>query len=503
MDPQPIERDSFSDPAPPSTEGPTPRRTFAGIAWVVILALCTLAAVGQAVRQESQTGEDTIGLMLMRLQSQYFVYAARLQGAGGGLLYQQAEAALNIGTVPQRQRFVPVAAELQSPEEAIAVLDELERLIAENPADRGEDGAPAELSPEQLRINGLLRAIYAARIAGQPDPLDDEDRAFLTEQMGWFGRLALNPPDAGDASARQAVLAPGQGLLVLFMSALGVLAFGGLAGFVGLLILLVLALVRRLPGGLCPSPVAHGVYAETFAIWMVLFIGLQVLSAVVAGLLGIGPMVPGLAAFFLSLLSLAWPVIRGVPWAQVRRDVGLTLGRQPALEPVIGVGGYLMGLPILALGILGTLLLLLIQGLIAGPAPTFGPSGGPAHPVIEQLGGADWWPKIQVLALASIAAPIVEETMFRGVLYRHLRMATGRMPTVLSVIVSGLIGAFLFAIIHPQGWVAVPALMSLAVAFTLAREWRGTLLVPMIMHGVSNGLVLSLLMAALTISRRG
>ena len=39
---------------------------------------------------------------------------------------------------------------------------------------------------------------------------------------------------------------------------------------------------------------------------------------------------------------------------------------------------------------------------------------------------------------------------------------------------------------------ALAALMSLAFCFALAREWRGTLVVPIIMHGVNNGLVLGL-----------
>ena len=58
---------------------------------------------------------------------------------------------------------------------------------------------------------------------------------------------------------------------------------------------------------------------------------------------------------------------------------------------------------------------------------------------------------------------------------------------------SVLITAFIFAAIHPQGWVAIPALMSLAFAFALVREWRGSLLASMVMHGVNNGLVLGLL----------
>jgi membrane protease YdiL (CAAX protease family) len=57
---------------------------------------------------------------------------------------------------------------------------------------------------------------------------------------------------------------------------------------------------------------------------------------------------------------------------------------------------------------------------------------------------------------------------------------------------STVLTAFIFALIHPQGWVAIPALMGLAIGFTLAREWRGTLIPCLVMHGVSNGIVLGM-----------
>jgi membrane protease YdiL (CAAX protease family) len=97
-----------------------------------------------------------------------------------------------------------------------------------------------------------------------------------------------------------------------------------------------------------------------------------------------------------------------------------------------------------------------------------------------------------------VVAPVVEETMFRGVLYRHLRGASSRLRPALSVIVSALVVSFLFAVIHPQGFLGVPPLMALALAFTLVREWRGTLLPPMIAHAVNNGV--ATLMLALMLS---
>ncbi len=82
--------------------------------------------------------------------------------------------------------------------------------------------------------------------------------------------------------------------------------------------------------------------------------------------------------------------------------------------------------------------------------------------------------------------------MFRGVLYRHMRESTCRWPLLLSFATSALVVSFVFAVIHPQGLVAVPALMSLAIGFTIMREWRGSLISCMIAHGLNNALVMSL-----------
>ncbi len=76
---------------------------------------------------------------------------------------------------------------------------------------------------------------------------------------------------------------------------------------------------------------------------------------------------------------------------------------------------------------------------------------------------------IQIVFVASVVAPIMEETMFRGVLYRHMREATGRMGRWRSVILSALVVSFVFAEPHPQGLLAVPVLMALAFGFTAAQ----------------------------------
>ncbi|UCD74214.1 MAG: CPBP family intramembrane metalloprotease, partial [Phycisphaerales bacterium] len=328
------------------------------------------------------------------------------------------------------------------------------------------------------------------------DALTDADRNLLVGELDWFGRLALNPPGEPDAATRAEVVRSAVRVFHVLAGAMGGAAVVGLAGFVGLIVLLVLACIGNLRDGMEPGGAHHGLYAETFAVWMVLFLCMQLVAGAVALALPKAGMMLLLAGFFASLVALVWPVIRGASWGSVRRDIGWTLGRAPGLEPLIGVGGYAMAIPLLTIGVLCTLVLIAIQTLFAGEPGTFESTAGPAHPVILELAGG-WWPKVQILLLAAIAAPIVEETMFRGVLYRHLRDATGRMGIWGSVLISATINGFIFAAIHPQGWVAIPALMALAYSFIILREWRGTVIPSIIVHGISNGLVMSMVIALL------
>ena len=125
-------------------------------------------------------------------------------------------------------------------------------------------------------------------------------------------------------------------------------------------------------------------------------------------------------------------------------------------------------------------------------------TGGGAHPIIIEIANGGWQVRVLIISLAAIAAPIVEETIFRGVLYRQLRTSSRTFNHAISIFGSVLIVSFLFAAIHPQGWIAIPALMGIAIGMNLMREWRGTVIPSMVVHGVSNGLVTSMMLIFLS-----
>ena len=99
-----------------------------------------------------------------------------------------------------------------------------------------------------------------------------------------------------------------------------------MAGLAGLVILIVFFATRRAHSRLGAWSPCSGIYAETFAVWLGLYFVLSFLGSLLPGN---GPrLLLGGAVSLLSLSALAWPVVRGVPWRQVREEIGLTLARK-------------------------------------------------------------------------------------------------------------------------------------------------------------------------------
>ncbi|MBL8840336.1 MAG: CPBP family intramembrane metalloprotease [Planctomycetes bacterium] len=100
------------------------------------------------------------------------------------------------------------------------------------------------------------------------------------------------------------------------------------------------------------------------------------------------------------------------------------------------------------------------------------------HPQLRR----DW----VVLAGITLAAPLHEELLFRGVLQRYL----GRLfPTALALLLNGV----LFASLHDGGLLAV-GVLGVALAWLMHRT--GNLAAPLLFHIVHNGLTLALIAAS-------
>jgi membrane protease YdiL (CAAX protease family) len=466
-------------------ESPAPAKSWPLVAWGFIILMAGAIGWLQSLRSEKRAAdtEDRAGLLMMQMQARSIVGVAELFSIPMGRTENQTQfKALNTGSVSRRLRAIIVQGEIDGPQKAQDLLKDLDQKI---------DSNQVRLADSERRLKQVLARLYVdyAKEKFEAPSLQSSDQDYLRQELGWFGDLALAPAQGSDHEARERVLAPATRTAIIMIGAIGLGLLAAAAGLFGMIFLVIFFYTGQVRLRFRRGIGCGGLYAETFAIWMALFLALQFVVGLVHTekyrfpLLGL--------AMLVSLITLGWPVLRGVPWRQVREDIGFTNGRWPILEPFFGLAGYAMTLPMLLVAVLFMIGFMGLRDSLSPITPenNFGPINQPSHPIVEYLLTGNWWSCVQLVVMASILAPLVEETMFRGVLYRHLREASAGLGITLSVILSGMVVSFVFAVVHPQGLLAVPPLMALAFGFALLREWRGTLIPSMVAHGLNNGLV--------------
>ncbi len=315
----------------------------------------------------------------------------------------------------------------------------------------------AAKTPEQTQAAEIVRDVAT----GQTPRVDPFIENF-GQRYPWFDRLT-NPSD--QPAAIQKADRTFKAILILILGALFVLALGLTLG--------ILAIIFGATGSLrfrTVAPVAPaGIYVEAFALWLVLFVGASVVSS---ALLENMPLAIKMIPMGLVVVAAAlWPIVRGVKFDIYRKDIGLHTGKGVITEIAAGIIGYIACLPLLAIALAAVLLL------------TQYTQQTTTHPIVEQVAGTN---PIWLYLLAAVFAPITEELMFRGLLLSHLRARFG-------IILSGLMNGLIFAAIHPQGWLAIPTLLIIALNLSLIRQWRDSLIAPMIAHGLNNAVVVTML----------
>ncbi len=361
--------------------------------------------------------------------------------------------------------------------------DALEKLS--NIQERAND-VNAEPSETDERLAHVLKTLfedYRLELWQAPS-ITDDDRSFLQDKLDWLGSLALSPPQGPPSTLRAEVVRRAALTLYVIMLLMVTVVLLILAGVAVLLTFVILFFSHRLVSRVSDQSMYGPVYAETFAIWMVLYIGGSIVFALpVLRELDLGGM-----ALVLSLLALYWPIVRGIPLAHMREDIGLTF-RTPLRDCLAGATAYVALLPILVVGLVIFGLVMTGMDQLGPPQEEFASRGGAAHPIANEVFGESRWASFaKIFFLTVVLAPLVEETFFRGILYRHLRDVSARMSRSMSVFFAAAMNSLLFAAIHPQGLLAIPLLATLAFSFSLVRQWRGSLLAPMVMHALNNSL---------------
>ena len=294
----------------------------------------------------------------------------------------------------------------------------------------------------------------------------DEAWKKLRKRHGWFADLARAQTVSDEA--RRAVVQQGLGtaMVLIGLSLLGMCAAAGGLG------VLFLGVVRWRSGKLrltlaLRSRGEGGVLVEGFAIFLALFLFLpwllRQLSLPLPRWAVYGPAVLAL------IIGMAWPLLRGLQCSQWRVALGLHRGQGWWREMRAGVLGWLASLPLLVVGMIAASWIMKLTGEF------------PSHPIVDVFAG-NGWAKFGAILLAVVWAPISEEIMFRGLLFPGLSAWLRWLPGM-------VLSAFVFAVIHPQGWAGVPAIMVLACSFSLLRMWRQSLIASMTAHALNNGIM--------------
>lgn len=180
-----------------------------------------------------------------------------------------------------------------------------------------------------------------------------------------------------------------------------------------------------------------------------------------------GTLISTSIALMLALFLFALP-IRGVTFSL--REIGLKmedLGKKIAW----GVAGWIANVPFLTC--------LVPLGLLLKWIPSR------EHPVVEQVSVTEAW--LPIFLTASILAPITEEIFFRGCLFQGLSIRTRR------VVLSAVISALAFGMMHPQGGTALPGLIWVGVMASFLTYHTGSLVPAITMHILHNSSLLLLL----------
>ena len=389
--------------------------------------------------------------------------------------------ALDDGTYEQRLCYAIILNEIYGPQKSKDYLGALVEKVRD---------AEFEPSDEQSALRETVESLVNAYDGGDysQSSVSEDAKTQLKEKLGFCGELLLAPDGGPNALERQQLVTEASSSAFALLGGLGLAVLMFFSGVVAGCVILSLLMSSKSPIKFQPNFDATNIYIQTFAIWMVIFFGVQFgISAMDVITNQTVAIFVNVAVFFLSLVALLWPVMMGRSIGQVLRDIGWT-GQSFFKNIAIGFATYMAWLPMVVIAFFMVFVMMALMPTTQ-EVGEFELPPTPSHPVQQLLAQGDAMMWLGVVLAACVAAPIVEETMFRGVLYRHLRELHADKNRFLSVVVSSVLNGLIFAAIHPQGVMAIPLLTMLAVGFSFTREWRNSLVSSITMHAINNGLV--------------
>jgi membrane protease YdiL (CAAX protease family) len=359
-----------------------------------------------------------------------------------------------------RFRVAIVAGELLGPQAAHERLETL----------RAEVDAGGALAADI----GWLSPWYAKAAKGNLTPLPDDVQHALTGRHGWFAKLALSHQRGPGDPLRWEVVSGAPGVLT-FEAVNGL--WKGATFLLGLILAIVTFVkIRGFEPAMVETDVERSVYAEMFAIFLIGFLIFDAVDIFVIGETGAWSVLLSEALVWSASAACLWPLLRGVSFEELRIDLGWTSGQGIGKEIGAGLLGYLAGLPL-------HWVYQFIVGLIETAA--HGDSAGDEgikYPLFPAPMSGTWGMLLIGVLSSCLWAPFFEETFFRGALHRYL-------PSRLGIKGRVLITAVIFGAIHPYGPTGLIDVMLAGLIFGLLREWRGSLIAPMVAHFLNNATI--------------
>ncbi len=315
-------------------------------------------------------------------------------------------------------------------------------------------------------LNQALRDLYSAKKLSKQDSarIQKTIRESAGETFPYSLALERAREISGEQeSYKQKMIAAGLGFALMFLTGLGVVVVYFLLRVTG----------QLRPVGL-PLQNAPGTLGDHLALrtlaYLVAFVGLgSLLGVQVEDRLGEswGALVSVLVGLVAGILLLYVP-FGGISFSL--RDLGLK--REDVGKGILwGLAGWIANVPFLTF--------LVPLGLLLRWIPS------KEHPVVTQVAEGEPW--LPIFLVGSFLAPLVEEIFFRGCFFQGLSLRTGRIG--LSLVISALA----FAMMHPQGGIALPGLAWVGIMAGFLTYQTGSLLPAIVMHILHNTSLLLLL----------
>ncbi len=320
---------------------------------------------------------------------------------------------------------------------------------------------------------------------------------FARNQLGWFEHLALESAyrngSMQNEANRESQLAGASSIRLVLFQWVALLSM--VAGF-GLLIMLYFYLDwrKKNPDVVLKSPwnnilsVNHPVPLsdEKAALLYSMFLSYLVSFAAIRGIgtFVLMPIVTALppemakpiGAVITGIASLLPPIVPFIIFIRNRKEVDLKAAdfgwhiKEFWANAACGIMGYLCMLPLLIVA--SVVSNLLFRNLLS-----------PSNPAITVFAGSRETYLIALIVIqAAILAPLVEETMFRGVFFNSISRRYGQIGAL-------VLSSAVFSVLHPQLPLGFLGLFTIGAVFTQLFRFKNSLVPGIIAHALNNGLI--------------